>query len=157
MVGADCYTWGEWQIWRMVGKEALKQYIDAQELIRETENAIQKLERQKTQVIADVVRGSSDSFPYQQRTYHVEGVESGKELRLRLRRELLERQQAQAEELELEVITWMLTLPPRMQRIIRLHVFEGLSWEQTATKLGRRATGDSVRQEYNRFMETGKG
>ena len=84
----------------MVGKEALKQYIDAQELIRETENAIQKLERQKTQVVADVVRGSSDCFPYQQRTYHVEGAESGKELRLRLRRELLERQQAQAEELE---------------------------------------------------------
>lgn len=103
------------------------------------------------------MRGSSDCFPYQQRTYHVEGVESGKELRLRLRRELLERQQAQAEELELEVITWMLTLQPRMQRIIRLHVFEGLSWEQTAARLGRRATGDSVRQEYNRFMETGTG
>lgn len=137
----------------MVGKEALKQYIDAMELIGETETAIRKLEKQKTRIVADVVRGSSDCFPYQGRRFRIEGsTASGNESRLRLRRELLERQREQAEELELEVLSWLLTIPPRMQRIIRLHVFEGLSWEQTAAKLGRRATGDSVRQEYNRFM-----
>ena len=137
----------------MVGKEALKQYIDAMELIGETETAIRKLEKQKTRIVADVVRGSSDCFPYQERTFRVEGMASGNEARLQLRRELLERQREQAEELELEVFSWLLTIPPRMQRIIRLHVFEGLSWEQTAARLGRRATGDSVRQEYNRFMD----
>ena len=138
----------------MVGKEALKQYIDAMELIGETEAAIRKLEKQKTRIVADVVRGSSDCFPYQERRFRIEGsTASGNEARLQLRRELLERQREQAEELELEVLSWLLTIPPRMQRIIRLHVFEGLSWEQTAAKLGRRATGDSVRQEYNRFMD----
>ena len=44
-------------------------------------------------------------------------------------------------------------IPQRMQRIIKYRVFEGMSWSQVAAKLGRKATADSVRMEYLRFME----
>jgi hypothetical protein len=46
----------------------------------------------------------------------------------------------------------MVTIPARMQRIIRWKLFEGLTWEETAAKLGRKATGDSVKKEFQRFM-----
>ena len=32
-------------------------------------------------------------------------------------------------------------------------IFEELSWRQVAMKMGRRATEESVRKEYNRFFE----
>lgn len=47
----------------------------------------------------------------------------------------------------------MNTIPNRMQRIIRYKVFEGMTWEQIAKRIGRRDTGEGVRMEYNRFMK----
>ena len=47
----------------------------------------------------------------------------------------------------------MLTIPIRMQRIIRYKIFEELTWEQTAAKIGRKATGESAKKEFQRFME----
>ena len=38
-----------------------------------------------------------------------------------------------------------------MQRIIKYKIFEGDSWEETARRIGRNATGDSVKKEYQRF------
>ena len=40
-----------------------------------------------------------------------------------------------------------------MQRIIRYRYLEGLTWEQVAMRMGRRATADSVRKELERFFE----
>ena len=39
-----------------------------------------------------------------------------------------------------------------MQRIIRYKIFEGMTWEQVAVKMGRKATADSVRMEMERFL-----
>ena len=49
---------------------------------------------------------------------------------------------------------YMNTIPVRMQRIIRYKYFEGMSWEQVADRIGRMATGDSVRMEVDRFFFT---
>ena len=51
-----------------------------------------------------------------------------------------------------DVEVWINTIPVRMQRIIRYRIFEGMTWEQVAIRMGRGATGDSVRVEYVRFM-----
>lgn len=48
----------------------------------------------------------------------------------------------------------MLTIPQRMQRIIRYRVFEELSWNEVAIRMGRKATADSVRMEYTNFMKS---
>ena len=54
-----------------------------------------------------------------------------------------------------DVEVWINTIPVRMQRIIRYRIFEGMTWEQVAIRMGRGATGDSVRVEYVRFMNVG--
>ena len=40
----------------------------------------------------------------------------------------------------------------RVQRIIRYKIFENLTWEEVAVKMGRKATAESVRKEYQRFL-----
>ena len=49
--------------------------------------------------------------------------------------------------------TWINTIPVRMQRIIRYRVFEELQWAEVATKMGRKATPDGIRKEYENFMK----
>lgn len=48
---------------------------------------------------------------------------------------------------------YMNTLPKRMQRIIRFRFFEENSWEEVANHMGRNATADSVRMEFERFLK----
>ena len=66
---------------------------------------------------------------------------------------MLERRKANAEKIKQNVEEWMLTIPARMQRIIRWKFFEDLTWEEVAVKMGRKATGDSVRKEFDNFMK----
>ncbi|MFR1308402.1 MAG: hypothetical protein ACLSCO_05680 [Gallintestinimicrobium sp.] len=65
---------------------------------------------------------------------------------------MLERRKANAEKIKLNVEEWMLTIPARMQRIIRWKFFEGLTWDEVAVKMGRNATGESVKKEFQRFF-----
>ena len=58
-----------------------------------------------------------------------------------------------AEQVKLQVEEWMLTIPSRMQRIIRYRYLEGMSWGQVAIKMGRKASADSVRMELERFLK----
>lgn len=72
---------------------------------------------------------------------------------MRHEEKILEERREQAQRLKVEVEQWMNHIPQRMQRIIKYRVFEEMSWSQVAAKLGRKATADSVRMEYLRFME----
>jgi DNA-directed RNA polymerase specialized sigma24 family protein len=54
---------------------------------------------------------------------------------------------------KLQVEEWMLTIPSRMQRIIRYRYLEGMTWEKVAVRIGRRATGESVRKEFENFLK----
>ncbi len=73
--------------------------------------------------------------------------------RLRMEEQLLEERKKLCAGMKLDVEEWLNTIPKRMQRIIRYKIFEGLTWEQTAARIGRKATGESIRMEYQRFME----
>ena len=72
---------------------------------------------------------------------------------LRYQKKILEERKSQAEQLKINVEGWLNTIPPRMQRIIKYKVFEELTWQQVARKMGRRATEEGVRKEFNRFFE----
>ena len=136
-------------------KRILAQYIDACELIHETEREIRRLESQKVRAVSDSVKASNPEFPYQPVTVHIEGVgteASKRELRLHLKRQALEEQKENADKIRVSVEMWLPSVPLRMQRIIRAHVFNGLTWEETARQMGRRATGESLRKEFERFM-----
>lgn len=136
-------------------KKILNQYIDAIELIKETEEEILRLEDMQTQLAQDTVMGSNPEFPYQQKHFKVEGVIFRTEDASRLirQRELLMKRRQQAEEVKLEVEEWMSTLPLRMQRIIRYRYFKGCTWQEVARRMGRKATSDSVRKEFENLFK----
>ncbi len=137
-------------------KQILEQYIDACELIKDTEEEIRKLRKRRRQIQQDSVKGSSHEFPYTLQTYHLEGlgyaaVKDPDELERR--EKLLEERIRRAEQIKGQVEVWLLTVSPRMQRIIRYRVFEEMSWEQVAKRMGRKATGESVKKEFQRFLK----
>ena len=120
-------------------KAILQEYIDACELVRETEAAIQKLNRKKKTVIQTNVKGSMHEFPYIEQHFKIQGstFTVKDDSSLRYEEKLLEQQKTRAEQVKLQVEEWMLTVPSRMQRIIRYRYLEGMTWEQVAGKMGR--------------------
>lgn len=139
-------------------KNILNQYIDACELIKETEEEILKLENMQAQITRDSVMGSNPDFPYQPRHFKIEGAtfDSGNLSRLYRQQAILMQRRQRAEEIKEKAEEWMLTLSPRMQRIIRYHFFDRYTWKETARKMGRKATADSVRKEFENFFKTEK-
>ena len=138
-------------------KEILKQYIDACEQVKEAKVDILRLKKNRKKIVQDRVSGSAHEFPYTAKSFHIEGlsypvVKDPDELD---RREaILQERLQKAEEIKRQVEAWMLTIPQRMQRIIRYWVFEELSWNEVAIRMGRKATADSVRMEYTNFMKS---
>ena len=136
-------------------KKILSEYTDACKLIKETEEDIRRLRGKKKIVIQTNVKGSMHEFPYAAQHFKIEGTTFTVRDDSRLRQEemLLEKRKEQAEAIRQQVHEWMLTIPVRMQRIIRYRYLEEMSWEQVAVKMGRKATADSVRKELDRFFE----
>lgn len=137
-------------------KGLLQDYVDACELIKETEQDIQKLKRKKKTIIQTNVKGSNPNFPYQEQHFKIQGTPFtySEDSILRMEEKLLEERRAVAEEEKRLVEEWMLTLTARMQRIIRFKFFQKMSWEEVAIQIGGKATADSVRMEFNNFMNT---
>lgn len=137
-------------------KRILEQYIDACALAKETQAELERLRRAKKRQEQDIVKGSEHEFPYTLRTYQVEGLaysavqNPGNQDRLE---EVLEERLQKAARIKQDVEMWINTIPVRMQRIIRYRIFEGLTWEQVAIRMGRGATEASVKMEYLRFMD----
>lgn len=137
-------------------KRILEDYIDACAQVKETKEALQKLQKAKKRRELDAVKGSSHEFPYTAQTYHIEGLayavlqDPGEEDRLE---EILRERLRNAERIKRDVEAWLNTIPMRMQRIIRYRIFEELPWNDVAVRMGRQATAESVKKEYQRFMD----
>ena len=136
-------------------KEILKEYVDACKLVEETEADIKRLNNKRKTIIHTSVSGSNPEFPYQPKHFHIEGspITYQDDIKLRMEEKLLEERKAEAEKIKLQVQQWMNGLSKRMQRIIRLRFFEEMSWEDVAKRMGRKATADSVRMEFERTMK----
>ena len=136
-------------------KTFLENYMDACEMIKETEAEIRKLERERRMVVSDTVIGSNPEWPYQKMSFTISGMPDQRQMLSKLDRERarLDRQKQEAEWLKEQVEEWMNGIPLRMQRIIRHKIFEKLTWEETAMSMGWKATGESVKKEFQRFMK----
>lgn len=134
-------------------KKILNDYIDACAVIRETEAEIRKLEK-KRKLVQDKVTGSNPEWPYEPRAFSLGGtVETVADAnRLNFEKHILEMQKEDAEALKDQVEEWMKGIPFRMQRIIRYKIFKELTWEEAATLIHARS-GESVRKEFERFMD----
>lgn len=117
---------------------------------------ILRLKKNRKKIVQDRVSGSAHEFPYTVKSFQIEGlsypvVKDPDELD---RREaILQERLQRAEEIKHQVEAWMLTIPQRMQRIIRYRVFEEMTWAEVAQRMGRRATPDGIRKEYENFMK----
>lgn len=136
-------------------KAILSDYIDTCELIKETEKEIKRLEKKKKTITQTNVSGSNPEFPYQQKHFKIQGTTFTyrEDSQLRIEQKLLEERKAKAEKQKKEVEAWLNTIPSRMQRIIRYKIFEEMTWQQVAMRISKKATGDSVRMEFQRFMQ----
>lgn len=136
-------------------KHILDQYIDACAMIEETEKDIQKLRQKKRTVIQTNVSGSNPNFPYNPQHFKIQGTTFTfrEDSQLRIEEKLLEKRKEDAKRIKIQVEEWINTIPVRMQRIIRYKVFEEMTWQQVAKKMGRKATESSVKMEYQRFMQ----
>ena len=136
-------------------KHILDQYIDAYALIEETEKDIQKLRQKKRTVIQTNVSGSNPEHPYNPQHFKIHGTTFTfrEDSQLRMEEKLLEKRKEDAEKIKIQVEEWMNTIPVRMQRIIRYRVFKGMTWQQVAKKMGRKATEEGVRKEFQRFFD----
>ena len=137
-------------------KDILKQYIDACEAVKETEEQIRQLQKNRKTVVVDTVKGSMHDFPFAEKSFKVTGIaHSVLENPGQLDREelILEERKAAAAQIKSQVEAWLNTIPVRMQRIIRYRDFEELTWRQVAMKMGRKATEEGVRKEYQRFFD----
>ncbi|MDO4272694.1 MAG: RNA polymerase subunit sigma-70 [Eubacteriales bacterium] len=138
-----------------MNKSILYDYIDACELVKETEEDIRKLKKKRKTIVQTNVSGSNPDFPYNPQHFKIQGTvfTYSDDFQLRMEERLLEERKGNAEKIKTQVESWMNTIPNRMQRIIKYRIFEKESWEQVAKRLGRKATGEGIRMEYQRFMK----
>lgn len=137
-------------------KDILKQYIDACEAVKETEEQIRQLKKNRKTVVVDTVKGSMHDFPYAPKSFKVAGIAHNVVAdpgQLDREEVILQERLQNAERIKHDVEIWMNSISVRMQRIIRYKIFEKMTWEQVARRLGRRATGEGVRKEYENFMK----
>ena len=136
-------------------KTVLSEYEDACRLVEETEHDLDKLRKQLKDVATDIVKGSNPNFPYEARTFHIEGVSYGEYMKpdevKRLEFILTQRRNI-AKERRLVVEYWMNTVPPRIARIVRLKYFKKLGWTEVAMQVGC-GSGDAARMELNRYLK----
>ncbi len=135
-------------------KKLLNEYIDACELLKETELELERLKGRIPTVAVDKVAGSMQEFPYIGTSIQIEGaVDAGATSQaIRAQKALLQERKRKAEAAKVQVENWINQIPARMQRIIRYRYFHNLTWEEVADKMGRKATGNSVRMELERFF-----
>ena len=136
-------------------KHILDQYIDACALIEEKKKDIQELKKKKKTIVQTNVSGSNPDFPYNPQHFKIQGTTFTfrEDSQLRMEEKLLDQRKADAEKIKIQTEEWMNTIPQRMQRIIRYKVFENLTWQQVAKKMGRKATEASVKMEFKRFFK----
>lgn len=136
-------------------KSILYQYIDACELVKDTEREIEQIRRRRREIVTDKVKMSDYDFPFGQISYTIRGIpyDAQDQKALERQEQILEERKAAAEVIKLQVEEWLSIVPPRMQRIIKYKIFEGMTWGEVAVRMGRKATADGVRVEFQRFME----
>lgn len=140
----------------MPAKSVLVEYEDLCALVNETEEDLRRLRREQSNVAVDMVRGSNPNFPYEQRSFRIEGVsysEYKSDSRLiRETEKLLEERRKMCMEKRLEVDYWMNTIPARVARIIRMKYFQKLTWTEVAMRLGYES-GDAARIKLSRYLD----
>lgn len=136
-------------------KKILADYIDACELIRETEEDIRRLDKKKKTIIQTNVSGSNPDFPFEKRHFLIEGTTFTyqDDTQFRYEERLLKERKANAESIRKQAEAALNLAPVRIQRIYRYRILKKMKWDKVAEKMGGKCTGESVRKEFERFFQ----
>lgn len=132
-------------------KEQLKQIRYIKSEIAVIENQINSIE---PSMVTDKVIGSSSYFPYIQRSFTLEGIDTEEYERrtIRLQRKLMKRKEKLLE-LQEEVNDFINNIEDSLVRqAITLRYIDGMSWQMAAKEMGSNTTADSIRMAVNRYM-----
>lgn len=132
-------------------KEQLKQIRYIKSEISVIENQINSIE---PSMVTDKVIGSSSYFPYTQRSFTLEGIDTEEYERRtrRLQRKLMKRKEKLLE-LQEEVNDFINNIEDSLVRqAITLRYIDGMSWQMAAKEIGSNTTADSIRMAVNRYM-----
>lgn len=132
-------------------KIILEQYVDACELVKETEERIARLKENRT-TLTDKVEGSSHEFPWIKTNFKIEGSPEEEIDFISREEKLLYFQKSDANELKIKVEGWLSKAPIRIRRIVQFKYFDSLTWEEVADRLSRGTGGESVRKELERYL-----
>ncbi|MCU6762277.1 Uncharacterised protein [uncultured Roseburia sp.] len=138
----------------MDNKQVLRNYVDACELVKETEEDIAKLKKKRGWAVSDSVKGPMQDFSYASQSFHIEGTEYTYQDDAKIREEekLLIQRKEYAEQIKMQAQQLINCAPVRIQRIIRFRCIQRLPWKLVAEKIGNGATEDSIKKEYQRYM-----
>lgn len=139
----------------MQGKELLRQYNDLQLEIKELEARIQKIRNKPLKVKRDTVKGSNASFPFNERTYTIEGVETdNRENRISKLEGILHKRKAKCEEMKIEIEEFISTIPDsRTRRVFSLRYIDELSWLQIARRIERYDESYPRKVVHDKYLE----
>ena len=134
-------------------KKVIYEYIDARELVRETEEEIRSLKRHK--VVQDKVSGSNPEFPYQPQSFNISGIVetaiNWDDLEEELK--LLQSQRENARRVKMQATQLIGKAPIRIQRIARYKIFQNMKWDEVAAKMGEGKSGDAYRKEFGDYLK----
>lgn len=119
-------------------EDILRQYTALQKEIVYWRNKLRDLEENPT-IVSDKVYGSNPEFPYQMRSYTIEGIEPTDTISKSLGRKKtrIRRLMERALELEEEVEIFIESIDDSITRqAFSLRYLDGYSWRETSVKLG---------------------
>lgn len=133
-------------------KDLLKQYTDLKQEIKDLERRIKNLESFKVE--HDKVRGSSDVFPYIERSFTIEGYNIQDIDRLNKVKSLLVDRKDKCEDMKLEIEKFISNIPDsKTRRVFQYRYVDGLSWQAIARRIGKYDESYPRKVIHNKYLE----
>ena len=125
----------------------LKQYKDLCREIKELENYIEKLEKNRN--VSDIVAGSNNEFPYQIVNFKIEGLAPTD----KLRKVLVERK-VKCEQLKIKIEEFISDIPDSITRqVLQYRYIDGLGWQAIAYRIGRHDESYPRKMIHDKYLK----
>lgn len=136
----------------MDAKKLLTQYTDLQAEIKDLEKRIKKLENFKVE--HDIVTGSNSEFPYQPRSFTIEGYNIQDVDRLNKVKSLLVDRKDKCEDMKIEIEKFISTIPDsRTRRVFQYRYIDNLSWQAIAMRIGKYDESYPRKVIHDKYLE----
>lgn len=136
----------------MISRYDLNQYRDMKKEISKLCNKI-RIYQNKNKIF-DLVRGTSDIFPYVERSFKIEGVDKKTQEIINEYLELLKNKYNQLMLKKIELENFIINIPTsRLRQIFEYKYIDNYKWNKIAYLIGGNSTADSIRKEHDRYLE----